>query len=407
MMTKNSMAAQYQPQPQYPGYQFPIGTPSSTMPPELHLGQMMQTPNAQQPYPHPQQPYHQPQPQQMQAHVQPQSQETVFTDYVKYQDLLSDVPPLKTKVSFGKFITKTVTINKTDEKTGAVTSSETVNRYRTPIYFNYAPIGRSPVISEFHLQGPRMITETGIQTRVRQKYTSYSIMLKFDPQNKAHNDFLEVLTRFYMCCVDQISITMDNIGMDKFNGASQDTATSTFDFIVYFRTERGKRIEGSKGSWYVDLYNSKIKRTIFTLVTTPGNKPENLEWDVVTNATVDMVPCFHLNYFRSGGDKAKIMTSLDSAIVYKAVKCNDSARNIDAATIDDEDAVNEAKASVEQIRYLNKAAFDVEQPKVSSSDKPTFAALSEPVTNAPVPNLGDAYAMFQPTQTSDAPVNYN
>jgi hypothetical protein len=378
------MATQYQQQQQQQGYPTQY---ESQPPPELTFRQEgMTTPSYQSQgvghgYPPQSTPSHQSQsvgqgypPQSTPSH---QSQavahvvdEKINSKYISYSKLhLITQEEFNKRINRLKFTSRQFEINK-DDKTE---EKQTVTQYRVPYQFNYAPMYRTPVINDFHLEAPRMVSETGISAKLKNGYYRYSIMFRFDPQDTEQTQFIKVLNMIYMSSVEHMSNIMDNVDMGKFN---PDSPTATFDFIIYYRTEKGKIVPGTRPSWFVDLYNSKNRKTVFKLITLPGKEAPTLEWDDLTNARIDMIPCFHIAFDRCRGNKAKTMVSLDSGVVFSCVPCGTEALNIESATTTDEEAVRYAQECINNIRSLNsKTKKDASsEVVVEKSDGPTFSS---------------------------------
>ena len=333
---------------------------------------------------------------QMETTKLPPPPEKVSTKYVDYTKFIAE------HVSRLKFVSKTIEVTKKGDD--GQEKPVTITRYRIPYEYNYSPFGYAPIKGDFHLQGPVMRSETGIQCTVNNGRKRYSIMFKFDSQSQEQQAFIEVLTKVYNSSCKHMRDVMDNVGMNKFSASSPE---GTFNFIIFYRTEKGERVAGTRPSWYVDLYNYNTRKTVFKLLSEEGSKSETVEWDDLTNATVDMKPCFHIAFDKCGDNKCRTVVFLDSAVIYDAVPCGLDAVNEDAAFTSDVEAVTKARESIQRIRALNSKTTkggpikDSDPVPVASGDAPSFSALLPPHQV----DLEQVYRNFNPdvTGTSDVP----
>lgn len=298
-------------------------------------------------------------------------EQKVNTSFVDYTEVIIE------HIQRPKHTSKTIDVEEKGQD-GKVTKMQ-ITRYRTPYKYNYAPPGRNPIVDDFYLQGSRMTTETGIQCQIKSKYKRYSMLFKFDIQDKAQNAFLDVLDRIFMASGNHLYNNRDNIGMDNLTIGSRDILEKTgFKYIVFYRKEKGVRVEGSKPSWYVDLYSGKNNKTVFTLPSSnPNEDPEILSWDDMTDVCAEMKPCFHIAFDRSGGKEAATVVYLTSAVVYSGKPAGTEARNKSSAYTSDAEEVRAAKSDFEHIRELNRKTKKQEEVVVTSDSKSSFSGLTD------------------------------
>jgi hypothetical protein len=201
------------------------------------------------------------------------------------------------------------------------------------LFYNYGTES-DPCIQEVFLEGPLMksdrfnVKDEGMKTSKKgNQYhkITYSMMLRFDlstPENK--EETLKCLSTFreaYLGCAHAMAPFKGKVGMHHFNPEQPEGTLN--DFVYWYRNSNGDIIQGKEPVMWCDFSSYGPHKTLIT-----DMKGQAIDWKMLENSEVEMVPLFHISMIRVGTIK-KIKVGMKSAIVTKIIQSGSETTQVD------------------------------------------------------------------------------
>nr|QBK91577.1 MAG: hypothetical protein LCPAC302_01970 [Pithovirus LCPAC302] len=238
-----------------------------------------------------------------------------------------------------------------------------------PLQYNYgsptSPIVDSclvelPIVTSFGWKCEEKTYAPRNETDMPYVKRSYSIMLSFDLQDKECLSCLDKMEELHKSTARQLAKYKGDVGMHHFN--PEHPESGSFKNPVYWKMEIDKtsntfeRVKGVNPSMWVKMNNWKNNKTLFT------DLNENpIDWSLLTNVELKMVPLIHFEKIYIGGGKASLQVKLVSAVVVDIIPINTrtkQTRTLDRLRKKHGDLADKVASQLAQLRMDKQDVLD-------------------------------------------------
>lgn len=278
----------------------------------------------------------------------------------------------------------------------------TEQKYREiPLLYNYGT-AENPVVDQFFLQGPELITYGGIQEKCSLSggdKMEYSIPISL-PQTEESLAFQEALNQVWLGCVGILDEMRVPLKLTGFKADNLVMAKLVLRHPIFQPVdEKGDVIQGRNSTLYTKLFRNAKEKTLFVqakqLLDEKGEpvldeegkpKPtyEEVPWDILKNVDMSIIPLFHVKSIYCAS-KIALQIRLHSAVIMSPPTPKGSTSRqtdiINSLVTGNLDKVNQINQQIERLAKERAGLLKGAAQEVSKSGSSSAV---------PVGNAGDS-----------------
>jgi hypothetical protein len=248
-----------------------------------------------------------------------------------------------------------------------------------PLLYNKGTTNEK-MLDDFFLEGPQMSTSFGIQSKPSPSgRPDHSIMCKFDMGDMDHQKFINTFDDIHRGCATILGQIKGSVKMYNFNPQMAE-ATGLKNPVYRSRDEMtGEIVQGRAPSIFLKLFNRgkgvMCEQTLFT-----GMDGKTIQWPILQNVEMKIVPLLHIKRIYVGGGKASIQIELVSAIVTSLHARNTTTRQLNTI----HRIQSQRPELVDNVAaQIAKLTLDRQDQLMSSNEQNTIQQNSSPQQTTP------------------------